>query len=543
MRGEDKLPVLSPATAPPQDAPSESRIKAPYRARRILSVHMQHFAMERWQRTLTRQGDAPPEDVPQALATEGPHGRIIYATNRAAEAAGVHINARAVDMRALCPDLKLAYADIGGDTRALEALALWARRWCPWTATDGLSSSGAGLIMDTTGSAHLWGGEAALLREIEERLSHLGLSSTLAIAPTHGAAWALARFGGVRETCSADALEQRMSNMPTRALRLTADTLLLLKRLGLKSVGDLAAVPRLSLARRFQKAELPANPLLRLDQMMGDLAEPISPPEDPPRFIVDARLPEPVQDPTPHIPDLCAALSEKLAGPGFGARRLRLTVYRSDGQISHVEAATSTPSRNASHLARLFEGKLERIDPGFGFDLITLAAHHAEHLTVSQPDLDRRKGTGDALGQLIDRLSARFGPGHLRSPALRESHIPERREIWAPAMGGLPRQPFGSADARPIRLLDPPEEVRVIYAVPEGPPAQFVWRRITHKVARFSGPERIAPEWWADNPGTRLRDYYNIENQFFHRIWLYREGILDDHRGPDPRWCVHGVFA
>jgi protein ImuB len=96
---------------------------------------------------------------------------------------------------------------------------------------------------------------------------------------------------------------------------------------------------------------------------------------------------------------------------------------------------------------------------------------------------------------------------------------------------------------RPLRLLQPPEDIRVLYAVPEGPPAQFMWRRLTHKVVRFEGPERIAPEWWRDRPGTRLRDYYRIEDQNGCRYWLFREGIAGDGRGGAPRWCVQGIFA
>ncbi|SMY09142.1 Y-family DNA polymerase [Flavimaricola marinus] len=508
-------------------------------ARRILSLHLPNFAMERWQREAARRGDALPEDLPQALAIEGQHGPIIHALNRAAALAGVHLGARVVDMRALVPTLKVEYADTGADRAALGRLMLWARRWCPWTALDGA----AGLVMDTTGSDHLWGGEAAMLREIEGRLGSLGLSSSLAIAPTHGAAWALARMGGVREVCDAEGLALRMAPLPVRALRLDGETVLLLKRLGLKTIGELAAVPRLSLARRFSRAALPGNPLLRLDQMMGTLAEPVSAPDDPPRFAVQSALAEPVQDPTPHLPALCAELCDGMAAAGFGARRISLTIYRSDGEVSTVEAAASQPSRDPGHLMRLFDGKLDRIDPGFGFDLITLAATVAEKIIVTQTRLDGEAEAGPDLARLIDRLSARFGASALRRPAMRESHMPERREIWAPAMAGAPRRPEPGAQPRPVRLFDPAEEVRVVYAVPEGPPAQFIWRRQTHRVTRFAGPERIAPEWWADRPGTRLRDYYRVEDHHGQRFWIYREGVQEDGRGGVPAWFVHGVFA
>ena len=65
----------------------------------------------------------------------------------------------------------------------------------------------------------------------------------------------------------------------------------------------------------------------------------------------------------------------------------------------------------------------------------------------------------------------------------------------------------------------------MLYAVPEGPPARFRWRRVVYLTARFEGPERIAPEWWRDRPGTRLRDYYKVEVGDGRRFWLFREGI------------------
>ncbi len=507
-------------------------------ARRIVSIHLPDFAMERWLRWAAARNDAPPDDLPVILATEGPHGPIVHACTRAARQEGIHMGARVVDMRALCPQLQIAYADTGGDAAALAKLALWARRWCPWTATDGAD----GLVLETTGSDHLWGGEPAMLREIEEKFSLIGFSTSLAVAPTHGAAWAMARLGGVRRVITANRLAQDVAALPARALRLDSDTQLLLKRLGLKTVGDLNAVPRMSLARRFTKAALPQNPLLRLDQMMGRLAEPVNAPDEPARFAVQARLAEPVQDPTPHLPELCAALCAGLDAAGFGARRVTVTVFRTDGEVRDITVKTAYASRDADHICRLFDDKLERIDPGFGFDLITLAATQAEALDAVQTRLDGQADTGAELARLVDRLSARLGPHAVRCPAPVESHIPERAEDWRPAMAGPPQAPQPLPN-RPLRLFDHPEEVRVVYAVPEGPPAQFIWRRQTHRVVRFAGPERIAPEWWRDMPGTRLRDYYRIEDDRGRRIWLYRDGVLDDGRGQTPRWFVHGVFA
>ena len=488
---------------------------------------------------MERQGNVPSDDVPLVLAREGHHGPVVHAANRPARLSGINEGSRIVDMRAIQPDLQVEYADEAGDRAALDRLVLWVRRWSPWTVRDGAH----GLILDTTGADHLLGGEAAMLIEMETQLSLLGLTARLAVAPTWGAAWALARFGPVRSICGPQETATKLAALPVAGLRLDPETVVLLQRLGLKTIGAVMDVPRLSLTRRFVKAGLSANPLMRLDQAMGRLSEPVSSVEAKPRFVVQSGLPDPVFDPTPHLPELCRNLCDTLKAAGMGCRRLRLTVYRTDGDVSHVEVATSTSTRDPDHLHGLFRDKIERINPGFGFDLITLAASGVEAMPLVQNHLEGGSDDDLHLTQLVDRLSAKFGPRAVSRPALRESHVPERAETHTAALAGDVRTAAPVLKERPLRLFDHPEEVRVLYAIPEGPPAKFIWRRQTHHIARYSGPERIAPEWWTDRPGTRLRDYFKVEDQTGRRIWLYREGLHEDGRGGAPRWFVHGMFA
>ncbi len=475
------------------------------------------------------------------LATDGPHGRVVHAANRAARLAGVAPGARVVDMQALCPGLHVDYADLAGDRAALDRLVLWARRWCPWTARDGE----AGLALDTTGSDHLRGGEASMLASIETDLAGLGLSARLAVAPNRGAAWALARYGPVRAV-SFEPLD--LAPLPVAALRLGPDTVRLLDRLGLKRVGDLMEMPRTALARRFARAAPDANPLLRLDQATGRLDEPLDGAEPPPVFRAALRLPEPVIDPFPHLPGLAAALAADLERAEAGARRLVLSVFRTDGEVRRIAAATARAVRDPDHMARLFAERVEGLDPGFGFDALALEAPRTDPLPARQAGLDGAADHAGDLARLIDRLSARFGARRIFQSAGRESHVPERARIRVAPLADLPAPALVPPahvppTSRPPRLLDPPEEVRVLYAVPEGPPVRFVWRGRTIRVARYEGPERIAPEWWHDRPGTRLRDYFRIEEAGGTRLWLYREGLAGDGRGDAPRWFLHGMFA
>lgn len=389
--------------------------------------------------------------------------------NPAAAILGVHRGARLADMRALCPDLFVEHADLAGDAAALERLMLWVRRWGPWSTVDGVD----GLVLDITGAAHLFGGEAALLADIQGRMGVAGLTARLAVAPTWGAAWGLARYGSERAVLAEGASGPLMA-LPVAALRLGGETQLLLRRLGLRTIADLAAIPRLPLARRFARAPLAENPLLRLDQMTGRLAEPLRAPDAPPVFIAVARLAEPVQDPADWLPGLMEGLCAQLAARDRGCRRVRLTVFRVDGERREVTMGTAAPTRDAVHLLRLFDGRLEGLDPGFGFDLITLEALAVEELAAARPRLDGGRDEALAWTQLIDRLIARFGAAAVVLPEAVESHIPERAERGVPAIAaGLGRlaamnpAPAGWREAEAGRLASG-AEVRVGVAVGAG---------------------------------------------------------------------------
>ncbi|WP_167766920.1 Y-family DNA polymerase [Jannaschia formosa] len=625
--------------------------------RRIVSIWLPRFAMARWERGRTAPAPTAPweeaesgldADAPVVLAAEGRHGPVIHAVSEAAARAGASVGARVVDARAIAPELVVQPADLPGDAAALTRLAHWARRWCPWSATDGAD----GLVLDTTGAAHLWGGEAAMLADMEARLAALGQAARLAAAHTHGAAWALARHGDPREIGTSDALRARLAMLPVAALRLDGQTRLTLRRLGLKRVGDLMALPRAALDRRFGRdGTALATPLRRLDQALGHLPEPVVSPPPPHRFRTVQRLPEPVMDPQPWLAGLFQTLCADLVRQGHGAREIRLELYRIDGQASLFQAVTARATRDAGHLHRLLERRFESLDAGFGFDTLALEATRTEAQTGAQAALDGSDGAEVALATLIDRLTGRVGAA-VRSPDPRASHLPERAERWSPARavpvarpfsgpaaegrGSVPvagddasrrRQPgfaapplpvgpvpagsrppdargphpaprapaegprlavvaaagkdsarrdpssaagaggpgrarpmqapsdrlapgglgggglVAPARARPLRLLRAPERIEVLYAVPEGPPIRFRWRRRPFLIRRHQGPERISPEWWQAPATARLRDYYKVEVADGARYWLFREGVAGDGRGGAPDWFLHGLFA
>lgn len=483
--------------------------------------------------------------APLALIAETAHGPRIAATNPAAMAQGVRTGVMLADARTLCPELAVRPADPAGDLAFLEHLALWAQRWGPWSALDAPD----GLVIDTTGTAHLFGGEGALLADARTQLSARGLMARAAIAPTAGAAWALAHFGPDGAILEGDDLMDRLAALPVGALRLDDDVLLLLRRLGLKRLGDLAGIGREALARRFRNRRSPgANPLVRLDQLLGLVPEPLLPVIGTEMPMVQRRLAEPIR----HrelldrvVADLAADMARLLEGLGQGARRLELGLWKVDGEVLVRRLEMAAAARDPAHVCRLFAARLDDLDAGFGIELVRLRAPWTEPLVMGQAELDAAaEQHGTSLAACIDRLTVRLGPDAVRRPLPRASHLPERAQRWAPALEPLPglQEDFAFHE-RPLKLLDRPEPIAVIYEAPDGLPRLFRWRGGVHEIARAEGPERIAPEWWRERGTVRLRDYYRIEDSTGRRYWIYRHGLASDGRGGAPEWFLQGLCA
>jgi protein ImuB len=498
--------------------------------KRIASIWLPNLAIER----CAKSSDYPPNS-PVVLTVEGTHGLVIHAVTTAAAERGARAGARLTDARALDPALVALSADPSGDAALVKRLATWAGRWSPLVEADGTD----GLRLDVTGVAHLFGGERGLVRDIQRRFADLGFSTHVAIAPTAAAAWALAHYSSC--ICDED-IAVRLAPLHVSALRLDADTVRTLERLGLKTVGALMHVPRLALARRFRGAE---NVVDALDRLLGRKPEPLTaaPAEPPPQSVL--RLEEPAahaEAARQALDRLIPGLVRQLQERHLGARRLSLRGFRVDGSVATATVATAIASREPKHLQRLLIDKAAALDPEFGFDAFALVADWAEDLSTAQESLVEETSGTSELARLVDRLTVKLGPRAVRRPQAQESHLPERASRWIPALSKAEQVEFPPV-RRPQRLLDRPEVIDVIYATPEGMPRRFVWRRAVHDIARVEGPERIAPEWWRQPSSTRLRDYYRVEDASGRRYWIYRDGLIGDGRGGAPNWFIHGLFG
>jgi protein ImuB len=518
----------------------------------------------------------------------------LAAVNDAAARLGLRVGMALADAKAMYPGLALADADPDADQGLLAAIADWCDRYTPLIGLDPPD----GLMLDITGCAHLFGGEAAFGGDIVQRLGRQGFAARAAIADTVGCAWAVARHGGKQAShiiVPPGGTHAALLPLRLTALRIAPDIEAALGQAGLKCIADVIERPRAPLAARFGEQFI-----RHIDQAVGREDEPITPRLPVPAYVAERRFAEPIlleADVLRTTEQLAHELAHMLERRGEGARRLQVALFRTDGKVQRCEVGTGAPLRDPTRMRALFAERLaaagEVCDPGFGFDVVRLAALATERCDPLQTGL-AAPDHGAALTHLVDRLGARFGLRRVTRALPHDSHIPEFAVAAVPAhahlsnlihphgeeRGRSPRvsnhsrrahpspsaqerapqdeaanlflaaapeadrlHQDGLAPPRPIRLLGRPEPIEAIAEVPDGPPVRFRWRRVLHQVAHAEGPERIAMEWWHDPKGRALtRDYFRVESREGVRLWVYREGLYGREL-QEPRWFLHGLFA
>lgn len=507
-------------------------------------------------------GTEPPAAKPPLVTTHKKGSRVeLAAVCPAARALGLHPGMALTMARAQIPQLDARPADAQGDAADLAKLAdLLARRWSPIVAI----SDDNGIFIDLTGVAHLHGGEQRFCRRLVRLLERHGITARVAVADSAGAAWALARYGKSKTVriVEPDAHKAALSPLPPAALRLEPASLELLSRLGVDTIGQLLAMPRAPLVRRFSKAIAD-----RLDQAMGRAPEPLLPVVPAEAIVVEQRFAEPIAtaDAIEHwLRELAPRLAHALAEAGLGARSIELLAARIDGIPQRLHIGFAKATREPSHMLRLMLRRIEEVEPGYGIDALALHVRRAEPLGAEELGAVLAGETKPDLAMLIDNLVNRIGTNRLWRTVPVESDVPERSlcrvaplDTGSSTMRSLkqddvrrldnrsPDHPWHQRWPRPVRLLRRPERLQHVMAeMPDQPPRRFTWRGQTFKVVRAEGPERITGEWWRRTDECRaVRDYFQVEDEEGRRFWLYRRGDGVRVETGDLTWYLHGRYC
>jgi protein ImuB len=353
------------------------------------------------------------------------------------------------------------------------------------------------LLLEVEASLRYFGGREALVAALERGLGELGLEPTLAIAATARAALWRARSGGV-------ALEE----VAVAALG-TDDAFL--RSIGVRTIGELLALPRDGLAQRCGQRLLD-----ELDQALGRASEArefFRPPE---RFSARLELPAEVA----HAEALLFAarrlltqLAGLLAARQAGVRAFTLALVHCDGSTASIRVELASPARDAERLAQLLREKLASVELAQPVEAIALEAGEFAPLGPRGGELfEDRAAEAEDWERLLERLQARLGRDAVHGVTPFPDHRPEY--AW--------------------RRVDPGEWDPHEFVQPGPRPAWLLEKVIPVEEAALTllaGPERIACGWW-DGDDTR-RDYF-VAQLATALAWVYLE---------EGAWYVHGLFA
>jgi len=418
----------------------------------------------------------------------------------------------------------------------LQALAIWALQFTPRVAL-----ADDAVLMEVAGSVRLFGGRRALRDRVWGEGQELGVCQ-LAWAPNSLAALALARAGrenGLR------GLHAWLDALPMTVLSAVRPHALTLAHIGCRTLGDVRALPRGGMARRFDKALLHA-----LDQAYG-LAPEVHTWVDLPETF-EARL------------ELVFRVDEASALL-FGARRLLLqmcgwlaarhsgvtafTLFwshdvmrsREAGEGGQLTVGTAEPMRDVEHLCRLLAEHLDKVELAAPVGDLRLSPDTVHRLKESSASLlpDNAVHQGETLHLVLERLAARLGPERVLRPVLTEDHRQEWMCRWQAAPLALPRKAApGPELPQPTFVLPLPLRLamrgnRPIY---QG------------ELQLLAGPQRVEGGWWdrvasvssEDAEATRYvaRDYWVALSALAGVLWVFQTR-LDEA----PAWYLHGHFA
>jgi protein ImuB len=529
-----------------------------------------------WPIDYLRRANPALKDVPFALYERIKGGLRLAALDPILLTQGLRIGQNLADARAIWPSLVVREIDRPSLAAAFAQFADWHSNASPMVSVMTDMAEFGDLVLDITGVDHLFGGEAAMLRQLLGRLKSLGYRVSGAIASTIGAAWAASHFAKNQVVEDPD-LHAFLDGLPVASLRLDEAQISALTQMGLKTVGEVRHRPRKSLQSRFG-----LGMLLRLDQAFGLVEERMTPRLPPVDHLEERRLAEPISlmdDVLRITHDLAELLSAHLEAEGLGAQAFHLFLYRVDHKVMTLSLNAGRLTRDADHIADLFRHRAQRLeaeyDPGFGIDMVRLAASSVEELEGVQTGAFSVETGLDDIDRLNDRLASRLGALAVLRTRLVESHIPERAAQLVPVIEGEPASPLAMPELpRPLRLLPQPERVSIMAEVPDGLPAAMVWRRQSYRLLKGEGPERLGAEWWRKperlklveppeprkpEPGEKptlppyvpelplflpdavTRDYYLVEDQEGRRFWVFRQGFYGGQTGPF--WYLHGFFA
>lgn len=431
---------------------------------------------------------------------------------------------------------------------SLEALGWWALRYTPRVAW--LDEA---LVLEVSACERLWGGRQGLMRlMVADNPVPRSRLQKVQGATAHVALARLRLFArGQKPPADIPAA------LPLHTLTAARPHLDVLARMGCRTWGDVAALPRGGLSRRFGAALREA-----LDMAWGLRPERHTWLTLPDSFEQKLELPalaENAHELMWSANRLLAALQVWLRVRQRGVLALELEwtldLKRYNGvdlpPHQHITVRTAEPTQDMAHLRRLMSERLaltQLAAPASWLRLRSIETTPWAGASTSFLPEDNRKG--DKLHELVERLSARLGPREVLVPVAQADHRPEGMQGWqpalrkgAPSVKPKPAKEANAAAQQPDALFPPwllreplPLEMRDGHPCYQG------------RLRSLVGPQKLEAGWWGDRGGDEgghpaVRDYYVAESPEAGLVWVFRERPSGCFAAGDVRWFLQGLYA
>ena len=444
----------------------------------------------------------------------------VVQVNTQAECLGLETGMTLATAVAIVNELAYFERDLDGECKRLAWLGLACYRYSSRVSVE----PPACLLVEAGGSLQLFGGLQTLASELDCRFRRLGHSAKLATAATPAAALALARASGAKHFAARNLhgldTAEALRHVPLACANISPQHLERLADMGLRSLGQLLALPLQEVGKRFDHALV--DYLARLSGRKADPRKCIEPPE---RFRSTLHLPESVDNkealsfPMRRLAD---ELGAWLAARQFGIEALAWEFKPLRGEAVTLAVRFAAPTAEQTAFLALSRLRLERAELPREVMSVALAADSPTPFVPPATDLLAKHRAAASRADLIARLAARLGDEAIQELRTVDDHRPERAWTRLPAVAGSQHDKAkakasgmiantfvetsdAAAKRRPLWLLEVPTPVAI------------------EDFTLLAGPERIETGWW-DSAEYRLsRDYFIAAAKSGAQCWLFRQ--------------------
>ncbi len=349
------------------------------------------------------------------------------------------------------------------------------------------------VLLDLHGLGRLWPTPDELGRALVAAASARSLETQVALAFSRTVALVLARSCPGLTIVPAGAEAAALAPLPLEKLALSQERQEILRRWGLRTIGDVARLPARGLAERFG----PEGPrLVRLARGEDDGILVRTLPAE--CFETTLELEWPVEGLEPLaflLGRVLEPLCESLRARGRKASALALAFGLVDGTTHARALAPATPSVEARTWRTLALLDLEAHPPRDAIIRITLRAEPTPARETQFSLLDPALPSPERLAETMARLHAWTAAGRSGAPQLVDTHRPGAFTIGSFAPGPARSAPIAAAAPRlALRAFRPPRPAHVV--LKSGAPAFVAAAGVRGAVGASAGPWRASGDWW-----------------------------------------------